>query len=143
MEDASTGVYKFDSVVRGHHIYKYKTVWTPFIDETLQMAQEDTNTHGKNAVTVIKGGCIVGHIPRQISKILSFSSPSPSHHCNVFETRCLNGLGIFVSFICCTTRCIFVSPCVYMSQAIIWITMVTGWSVVWNCIECNCDHTHV
>ena len=30
---ASTSVYKFDSVVRGHH--EYKTVWTPLTDETL------------------------------------------------------------------------------------------------------------
>ena len=29
----STSVYKFDSVVSGHH--EYKTVWTPLTDETL------------------------------------------------------------------------------------------------------------
>ena len=32
---ANTDVYKFDSMVRA--LYVYKTVWTPFIDEILQV----------------------------------------------------------------------------------------------------------
>ena len=35
MAGDNTGVYEFDSVVRGLHAYK--TVWTPLIDETLQV----------------------------------------------------------------------------------------------------------
>ena len=34
MAGTNTGVYEFDSVVRGLHIYK--TVWTPLIDEMAQ-----------------------------------------------------------------------------------------------------------
>ena len=34
----STGVYKFDSIARGHHIYK--TVWTPLIDEMVWVMQD-------------------------------------------------------------------------------------------------------
>ena len=35
MAGAIAGVYKFDIVVRGLHVYK--TVWTLLIDETLQV----------------------------------------------------------------------------------------------------------
>ena len=35
MAGANTSVYKFDSVVKGLHVYK--TVWTPLIDETLEV----------------------------------------------------------------------------------------------------------
>ena len=35
MVGTSTSVYKFDSVARGYRIYK--TVWTPLINETLQV----------------------------------------------------------------------------------------------------------
>ena len=35
MAGASTGVYKFNSAVRVHHVYE--TVWTPLIDKMLQM----------------------------------------------------------------------------------------------------------
>ena len=33
MVGSSTGVFEFDSVVRGHHVYK--TVWTPAINVML------------------------------------------------------------------------------------------------------------
>ena len=38
---------------------------------------------------------------------------------------------------------VYLSPCVYISLSLVRITMATGWNVVWNCIEGNCDHTHV
>ena len=48
----STGVYEFDSITRGHHIYK--TVWTPLINETLQVMQDldwaDTNVNTMNTL---------------------------------------------------------------------------------------------
>ena len=39
-------------------------------DETLQVAQEDTNEHDEYAVAITKGGCIVGHRQREISLFL-------------------------------------------------------------------------
>ena len=63
MAGTSTGVYEFHSMIRGHDVYK--TIWTPVIDETLQVMQEGTNEY---AVTITKGGCIhciVEHIPRE------------------------------------------------------------------------------
>ena len=44
---ASTSAYKFDSVVTGHHVCK--TVWTPLIDEMLQVGCY-TNKHNKYTV---------------------------------------------------------------------------------------------
>ena len=59
---------KIDSVVTGHHVYK--TVWTPFIGEILGTEQEQaTNVHDRYAVSVMKKGKIVGHMPRTISKV--------------------------------------------------------------------------
>ena len=55
MAGASTSVFEFDSVVRGHHVYK--TVWTPTIDETLQVMQEDMNGHDEYVVVIIKEEC--------------------------------------------------------------------------------------
>ena len=43
MSGASISVFEFDSVVRDNQAYK--TVWTPYIDETLQVIQEDMNDY--------------------------------------------------------------------------------------------------
>ena len=40
-------------IVIGHHIYK--TLWTPFIDEMLQVMLEDTDGYGEYIITIIKG----------------------------------------------------------------------------------------
>ena len=64
------GVYKKESVVRGHHIYK--TVWTPVIGEELPVEREEDNQHDQHAVAVVKNGDIVGHMPRSISRVSCF-----------------------------------------------------------------------
>ena len=50
----------------------YKTVWTPFIGETLSLRIEDGNEQDYFAVAVIKNDNIVGHTPRQFSRVLYF-----------------------------------------------------------------------
>ena len=62
--------YQVESVIRGHHIYK--TVWTPFIGETLSLRIEDGNEQDSFAVAVIKNDNIVGHAPRQFSRVFYF-----------------------------------------------------------------------
>ena len=47
-----TSVHEFNSVVIGHHIYK--TLWTPLIDEMLQVILEDTNGYNEYIITIIK-----------------------------------------------------------------------------------------
>ena len=46
--------YFFDSVDRGHHIYK--STWTPFNGEVLSVHPEDGNPHYTYAVGVLKDG---------------------------------------------------------------------------------------
>ena len=43
--------YCWESVIRGHHIYK--TIWTPEIGEILRCEQETGNTEDSYAVSVV------------------------------------------------------------------------------------------
>ena len=67
MVSASIGVYEFDSMVRGHHL------WTPLIDETLQVdgkeryQQTQQLCYRQLVVVITTGECIVGHISSEIS----------------------------------------------------------------------------
>ena len=49
----STSVYEFNSVVIGHHVYK--SLWTPLIDEMLQVMLEGTNEYDEYTIIFIKG----------------------------------------------------------------------------------------
>jgi len=55
-------------VFSGHHIYK--EIWTPVINEILSCSQEHDNSEDPFAVSVIKDGDIVGHVPREVSCIV-------------------------------------------------------------------------
>lgn len=56
-----------ESVIRGHHIYK--TMWTPVVGETLGVARETDNGHDHFAIAVMKASLIVGHVPREYSRM--------------------------------------------------------------------------
>ena len=58
------------SIVRGHHVYK--GVWWSIIGQQLPVFQEPSNQHDKRAVAVFNDGIIVGHVPRELSKVLWF-----------------------------------------------------------------------
>ena len=58
-----------ESVVRGH---VYKVVWTPVIGELLPLRAEENNEHDNHAVAVVKGDCVVGHVPQSISRVAWF-----------------------------------------------------------------------
>ena len=62
--------FTIDSFVRGHHVYQSQ--WTPFIGECLVIKREPDNRHDKFAVAVIHEGDVVGHLPRGISKNISY-----------------------------------------------------------------------
>ena len=62
--------FTFDSAVRGYHVYK--VVWKPTIGEKLQADQELDNEVDKFAVKVVKNNEIVGHLPREYSRILGY-----------------------------------------------------------------------
>ena len=63
------GVLRFDSCVRGYHVYK--DGWSPVRDEILACQRETGNAHNPFAVKVLKSGSIVGHSPIKISSTCS------------------------------------------------------------------------
>ena len=48
MAGASTSVYKFDSMVRGHHIYV--SAWSPLTDKTCKCILQEDNKRDKYAL---------------------------------------------------------------------------------------------
>lgn len=44
----------------------YKGIWTTVIGETLSSTREPDNANDRYAVAVLKGGMIIGHLPRKI-----------------------------------------------------------------------------
>ena len=59
-------VFELQSYVTGHNVYK--DIWTPTLGERLSTTTEPENHHDKNAVKVLKGNEVVGHVLRDISK---------------------------------------------------------------------------
>ena len=62
--------FEFSELITGHHVYK--NVWTPFIGEKLECEREHDNEQDKFAVKVVKEDAVVGHVPRMISRPLSY-----------------------------------------------------------------------
>ena len=59
-----------ESMIRGHHIYK--SVWSPILGEIMSVDREHGNLHDRYAVCLLKGGSIVGHVPRELAKYFWF-----------------------------------------------------------------------
>ena len=68
--------FSWEMVIRGHHIYK--EIWTPMINEILVCSQEHKNSEDPLAVSVMKGDDIVGHVPREVSRIIWYFIAPPS-----------------------------------------------------------------
>jgi len=62
-------VVEFCSYVRGYHVYK--DLWTPHVGEMLLLKREPTNPKDSSAVAVMKEDEIVGHVPYNITSLLS------------------------------------------------------------------------
>ena len=62
-------VVELNSFIRGYHAYK--DVWDPFIGEKLVLRREPENVKDRSAVCVQKDGETVGHIPFNISNVVS------------------------------------------------------------------------
>ena len=50
----------------------YKDIWTPMTGEILEVQREPENEHDRRAVCLLKSGTIVGHVPREFSRIFWF-----------------------------------------------------------------------
>lgn len=78
--------HEVESCVRGHHIYQ--RLWTPTVGEELECEREASNNMDSYAVAVVRGGVVVGHVPRTISAACSlFLSRNGSIHCTVTGVR--------------------------------------------------------
>ena len=60
--------YDLDSFVRGHHAYM--DIWKPKVgDENVCLKSENENQNDKFAVAIVLEERIVGHVPKNLSKI--------------------------------------------------------------------------
>ena len=75
----------FDSVIRGHHIYK--EVWSPVIGEILTCEEEPGNVNDLFAVAIKRSGIVVGHIPRTISSVCCLFLRRGTISCEVIGHR--------------------------------------------------------
>lgn len=62
-------VTEFNSFIRGYHAYK--DIWIPVQGEVLILKREPNNVKDKSAVAIYKEGDVVGHVPYNISSLLS------------------------------------------------------------------------
>ena len=70
MASEADEVYTYDSVIRGHHVYKL--IWTPRMGEQLPLRCEDNNVRDATAVAVVKGIVVVGHLPRVLARTVFY-----------------------------------------------------------------------
>ena len=86
MSDSGDFHTSFRSVIRGFHVYQ--AVWSPVLGEELATQQEHDNPEDRYAVSVLKSGTVVGHIPREISKTCwSFIARNGEIKCKVTGRR--------------------------------------------------------
>ena len=70
VDPTDMAVFIHKSVVRGHYIYN--ETWTPSVGEILRVQQEPENAHDRRAVCILKSSTIVGHVPRELSRVFWF-----------------------------------------------------------------------
>ena len=56
---------EFKSFVRGYHAYT--SVWTPVVDEILELIREPNNVKDNQAMAVVKDSVVVGHLPKRLA----------------------------------------------------------------------------
>ena len=59
--------FESESCVRGYHIYQ--ELWEAAVGEDLECQRESGNTADAYAVSVLREGTIIGHLPRKISRV--------------------------------------------------------------------------
>ena len=61
--------FEIGSCVHGYHVYK--NIWATTAGEELMCEREPHNMQDGYAVSVKRGGVVVGHLPRKISRLCS------------------------------------------------------------------------
>lgn len=86
--------FVFDSFIRGYHAYM--GIWEPKIgDEDFTFVNENDNQYDQFAIAVTFEGRTVGHVPKNLSKILNRFTKIPSCElkCRVTGKRVNRGAG--------------------------------------------------
>ena len=65
----TVAAFEFISLVRGHHVYC--DVWTPVVNEVLNLRREPGNLFSMFAIAVTKDGEALGHVPKAIERVFS------------------------------------------------------------------------
>ena len=68
--DRDFEVFVHPASIRGYHVYC--SIWEAEADELLSTLQDRGNVHDRFAVAVKKEGLMVGHLPREVSKLCWF-----------------------------------------------------------------------
>ena len=63
---AAESSFEFESVIRGHHVSKQ--LWSPVVGESLDVECEPSNPYDSYAVSVLRDGTVVGHVPREVRR---------------------------------------------------------------------------
>lgn len=86
MASATLSDFEFESVVRGHHVYK--GLWTPVVGEGLEVQREPSNPYDCRAVSVERDGGVVGHVPREVRRAFySFLAHGGNISCKIIGHR--------------------------------------------------------
>ena len=96
--DASS--YEWSSYSRGYH--DYQAVWTPSLGEMLQLKVELTNPYDDFAVSIVKEGVVVGHVPLYVSRVVRFflKRVGSVGFCEVTGSRVNRGVGLGLEVPC-------------------------------------------
>ena len=90
MMDSEREHFCLVSTVRGHHVYK--STWTLLLGQVLQTSTESGNEHDRFAVAVTKDDNAVGHLPREISKVVYFLHHGGEITCEITGRRKRSGV---------------------------------------------------
>ena len=65
----------------------YKEIWRPIVEQQLPVFTETDNIHDRRAVAVhvYKDGSVVGHVPRELSRV--FSKHDGKVECEITRRR--------------------------------------------------------
>ena len=92
--------YEWSSYIRGYH--DYQAVWTPTIREMLLLKVEPTNPYDDFAVSIVKDGAVVGHVPKYVSRVICFflKRVESVGFCEVTSSRVNRGVGLGLEIPC-------------------------------------------
>ena len=92
--------YEWSSYIRGYH--DYQAVWTPTIGEMLLLKVEPTNPYDDFAVSIVKDGAVVGHVPKYVSRVICFflKRVESVGFCEVTSSRVNRGVGLGLEIPC-------------------------------------------